>query len=167
MSRGVRSGMSAATVAGFNFLLFQEPEENDLRAVEAYIKSLVPEKSPWLVDGNLSEKARRGKVIFERRKTNDGRLIERKNRCVSCHFPPLYTDRRKHVVGKKGWLDRDDVFDTPHLLNIYDSAPYLHNGIAHSLEEIWTRYNPEDRHGQTNDMTKDQLNDLVEYLKTL
>ena len=55
----------------------------------------------------------------------------------------------------------------PHLNNIYDSAPYLHNGIADTLEEIWTRFNPEDRHGVTNDMTKDQLNDLIEYLKTL
>ena len=35
------------------------------------------------------------------------------------------------------------------------------------LEEIWTRYNPYDLHGVTNDMTKDQLNDLIEYLKTL
>ena len=64
-------------------------------------------------------------------------------------------------------LDLDDKVDVPHLNNIYDSAPYLHNGIASTLEEIWTRFNPEDRHGVTNDMTKDQLNDLIEYLKTL
>nr|MBC8392108.1 hypothetical protein [Deltaproteobacteria bacterium] len=45
--------------------------------------------------------------------------------------------------------------------------PYLHNGMAHTLEEIWTEFNPEDKHGITNDMTKDQLNDLIEYIKTL
>ena len=28
-------------------------------------------------------------------------------------------------------------------------------------------YNKNDQHGVTNDMTKDQLNDLIEYLKTL
>ena len=55
----------------------------------------------------------------------------------------------------------------PHLNNIYDSAPYLHNGMANTLEEIWTVHNPYDTHGVTNDMTKDQLNDLIEYLKTL
>jgi len=65
------------------------------------------------------------------------------------------------------WLDRQGKFDTPHLNNIYDSPPYLHNGIAHTLEEIWTLYNPDDRHGVTNDLTKDQLNDLIEFLKTL
>jgi cytochrome c peroxidase len=64
-------------------------------------------------------------------------------------------------------LDQEAMFDVPHLTNIYDSAPYLHNGISETLEEIWTRFNPEDRHGVTNDMTKDQLNDLIEFLKTL
>ncbi len=38
---------------------------------------------------------------------------------------------------------------------------------SETLEEIWTRFNPRDLHGFTNDMTKDQLNDLVEFLKTL
>ena len=70
-------------------------------------------------------------------------------------------------MGTKYQYDRESHFDTPHLSNIYDSAPYLHNGIAKTLEEIWTRYNVEDKHGMTNDMTKDQLNDLIEYLKTL
>jgi hypothetical protein len=35
------------------------------------------------------------------------------------------------------------------------------------LEEIWTLYNPHDTHGRTNDLTKAELNDLIEYLKTL
>jgi hypothetical protein len=42
-----------------------------------------------------------------------------------------------------------------------------HNGEAQSLEEIWTIYNPKDKHGVTSDMSKEQLNDLVEFLKTL
>ena len=68
---------------------------------------------------------------------------------------------------RKMMMDREAEFDVPHLNNIYDSAPYLHNGTAETLEEIWTRFNPYDEHGVTNDMTKDQLNDLMEYLKTL
>ena len=70
-------------------------------------------------------------------------------------------------VGTQGPLNRSGFFDKPHLTNIYDSAPYMHNGVSPTLEEIWTRFNPEDKHGVTNDMTKDQLNDLIEYLKTL
>jgi YVTN family beta-propeller protein len=116
---------------------------------------------------DLTEAQRRGKAIFERTVKNDGTPIPAGNRCVTCHPPPLYTDGKVHDVGTKFAYDRDGKFDAPHLHNIYDSAPYLHNGIAPTLEEIWTVFNPYDRHGVTNDMTKDQLNDLVEYLKTL
>jgi len=116
---------------------------------------------------DLTEAQRRGKIIFERTRKNDGTPIPVNNRCITCHPPPLYTDGRIHDVGTKFPYDRDGKFDSPQLLNIYDSAPYLHNGIAWTLEEIWTKYNPYDEHGVTNDMTKDQLNDLIEYLKTL
>jgi YVTN family beta-propeller protein len=57
-------------------------------------------------------------------------------------------------------------FDVPHLNNIYDSAPYLHNGSAKTLEEIWTKYNMLEGHGLTRDMTRRQFNDLIAYLKT-
>ena len=58
-------------------------------------------------------------------------------------------------------------FDSAHLNNIFESAPYLHDGRAPTLEEIWTVHNPDDRHGISSDWTKQQLNDLVEYLKVL
>jgi YVTN family beta-propeller protein len=115
----------------------------------------------------LSAAQSRGKLIFERTRTNDGREIPPEGRCITCHFPPYFTDRTQRDVGTKQALDRQGKFDVPHLNNIYDSAPYLHNGMADTLEEIWTVHNPYDKHGVTNDMTKDQLNDLIEYLKTL
>lgn len=115
----------------------------------------------------LTDAQRRGKAIFERERANDGRPIPPEGRCVTCHPAPIYTDGRIHDVGTKFATDKTGDFDPPHLNNIYDSAPYLHNGIAWTLEEIWTKYNPYDKHGVTSDMTKDQLNDLVEYLKTL
>ena len=63
--------------------------------------------------------------------------------------------------------DRSPVFDTPHLTNVAYSSPYLHDGSAGTLEEIWTVFNPKDTHGVSNDLTKDELNDLIEYLKRL
>ncbi len=119
------------------------------------------------VGAPLTEAQRRGKAMFERTRTNAGEIIPKQNRCTTCHFPPLYTDRQRHDVGTQMPFDVSAEFDVPHLNNIYDSAPYLHNGAAHTLEEIWTTYNAYDQHGVTNDMTKDQLNDLIEYLKTL
>jgi YVTN family beta-propeller protein len=142
------------------------PEE--LSALDNYICTIPrPPNRYRPLGAELTEAQRRGKQMFERMMTNDGRIIPKGNRCAACHFPPLYTDRSRHDIGTKFPLDRELRFDTPHLNNIYDSAPYLHNGIAETLEEIWTRYNPNDKHGVTNDMTKDQLNDLIEYLKTL
>ena len=88
-------------------------------------------------------------------------------RCAFCHAPPYFTNRNTYDVGSASPLDTEKRFDVPHLNNIYDSAPYMHDGRAKSLEEIWTVYNPYDTHGHTNDLTKDELNDLIEYLKTL
>jgi YVTN family beta-propeller protein len=142
------------------------PEE--LSALDNYIATIPrPPNRYRPLGAPLTEAQRRGMKMFERTVTNDGREIPVENRCVSCHPPPLFTDRTQRDVGTKMLYDREEVFDVPHLNNIYDSAPYLHNGIADTLEEIWTRYNPDDEHGVTNDMTKDQLNDLIEYLKTL
>jgi len=142
------------------------PEQ--LSALDNYICTIPrPPNRYRPLGAKLTDAQRRGKIMFERTMTNDGRTIPEEQRCATCHFPPLYTDRKCHNVGTKMPLDREEEFDVPHLNNIYDSAPYLHNGIAETLEEIWTRYNPHDEHGLTNDMTKDQLNDLIEYIKTL
>ncbi len=69
-------------------------------------------------------------------------------------------------VGTEKATDNSGKLDTPQLTNIAITAPYLHDGSARTLEEIWTVFNPEDKHGRTNDLTKDELNDLIEYLRT-
>jgi len=150
------------------FTRIQPFTPDELSALDNYICTIPrPPNRYRPLGAELTDAQRRGKKMFERTLANDGRIIPKGNRCATCHFPPLFSDRQRHDIGTKLWLDRESEFDTPHLNNIYDSAPYLHNGIAETLEEIWTRYNPDDQHGVTNDMTKDQLNDLMEYLKTL
>ncbi|MBN1805192.1 MAG: beta-propeller fold lactonase family protein [Sedimentisphaerales bacterium] len=150
------------------FTRIQPFAPDELSALDNYICTIPrPPNRYRPLGAELTDAQRRGKKMFERTMANDGRIIPKENRCVTCHFPPLYTDRQRHDIGTKFWLDMESEFDTPHLNNIYDSAPYLHNGMAETLEEIWTRYNPDDKHGITNDMTKDQLNDLIEFLKTL
>jgi len=140
----------------------------ELDALDTYICTIPRPPNRYRgVGEKLTPAQRRGKEVFERTMANDGRVIPEDNRCITCHPPPYFTDRQRHDIGTKMWLDHTGDFDTPHLSNIYDSAPYLHNGISETLEEIWTEFNPDDKHGVSNDMTKDQLNDLVEYLKTL
>jgi hypothetical protein len=66
--------------------------------------------------------------------------------CATCHVPPLYTDSSllenpflKHIVGTQ--VDSTDVdaaagFDTPSLVNIWDSGPYLHHALAGALRSV-------------------------------
>jgi cytochrome c peroxidase len=70
-------------------------------------------------------------------------------------------------VGTLASSDDSILFATPHLNNVFASPPYLHDGRATTLEEIWTLYGKTEQHGAVNDLTKIQLNDLVEYLKSL
>jgi YVTN family beta-propeller protein len=117
--------------------------------------------------GDLTAAQERGKSIFERTNSKNGSAIAESNQCAFCHSGPKYTDRQQIDVGSGKSTDRSPVIDVPQLLNLAYSAPYLHDGSARSLEEIWTVFNPKDTHGVTNDLTKDELNDLIEYLKTL
>jgi len=100
--------------------------------------------------------------------TNDGKEIPIENRCDTCHpANSHYTSKTSFDVGTAAKFDTSGLFDTPQLDRVYQDAPYLHNGEALSLEEIWTLFNNYDQHGVTSDMNKNQLNDLIEFLKTL
>jgi YVTN family beta-propeller protein len=120
-----------------------------------------------LPNGELTAAQDRGKAIFERTAYKSGKPIAETNQCASCHSGPKYTNQKQVDVGTGKSSDRSSVIDVPQLSNVAYSAPYLHDGSARSLEEIWTVFNPKDTHGVSNDLTKDELNDLIEYLKTL
>ena len=120
-----------------------------------------------LPGGELTQAQERGKTIFERTTTKNGTPIPQGNQCGYCHSWPKYTNNKLADVGSGKPTDRSPMVDVAHLPNIAYSAPYLHDGSAKSLEEIWTIFNPHDTHGVTNDLQKDELNDLIEYLRTL
>jgi YVTN family beta-propeller protein len=120
-----------------------------------------------LPSGDPTPAQERGRAIFERTRTKNGMPIPEEKQCGYCHSGPKYTNQRQLNVGTGKLTDRSPVIDVPQLPNVAYSAPYLHDGSARSLEEIWTVFNPKDQHGVTNDLTKDELNDLIEYLKTL
>jgi cytochrome c peroxidase len=118
-------------------------------------------------NGELTEAQERGKALFERTRRKNGAAIPPANQCPVCHSGRHYTNLKMFDVGSGKATDRSPLIDTPQLNNIALTAPYLHDGSARTLEEIWTVFNPNDTHGVTNDLQKDELNDLIEYLKTL
>ena len=132
-----------------------------------YIRSLPARPNRWRqADGTLTPSQERGKAIFERAKDNFGKVIPLENRCSYCHSGPEGTSRQLFDVGTIKPTDHPGPFKAPQLTNIALTGPYLHDGSARTLEEIWTIYNPQDKHGRTNDLTKDELNDLIEYLRS-
>ena len=141
----------------------------DLNALVSYIKRELTHPPNYYQNQSfgLTPAQMRGKEIYQRAVTNDGKEIPVDNRCITCHPPPNFTNRLLSNVGTLSEIDDPMQFDAPNLNNVYESAPYLHDGRATTLEEIWTKYNDEDQHGVANDLSKDQLNDLIEYLRSL
>lgn len=82
-------------------------------------------------------------------------LFEGKARCSQCHNGPNFTDEKYHNLGVDWDTDIVDLgrykvtkkeqdigaFKTPTLREIADTAPYMHNGIIATLEEIVVFYN--------------------------
>jgi YVTN family beta-propeller protein len=138
-----------------------------LKDLTTFIKSLPPSRVARSADGKLTAAQERGRAVFFATRTPEGKPIPRERRCDTCHRPPLYTLSLSFSVGTKGPYDSSGAFDTPQLLGVGASAPYLHDGRAQTLEELWTIYNTNDLHGVSSYMNKIQLNDLIEFLKTL
>jgi len=137
----------------------------DLDALAAYSNAHKFTLSPH-ARGGLNESARRGKELFFAKETG----------CAECHSGPYYTDStpqspfKLHDVGT-GEDDPSEKmgskYDTPTLLGVYRTPPYLHHGKALTLEEVLTSCNRGDRHGKTSQLTPAQIADLVEFLKAL
>jgi YVTN family beta-propeller protein len=146
----------------------QSYTQAELADLVSFIKAIPLRPNRYrLPNGELTPAQERGKAIYERTKTKSGLPIPERNQCPVCHSGPHYTNQELADVGSGKPTDRSPRFDVPQLNNIALTAPYLHDGSARSLEEIWTVFNPKDTHGVTNDLTKDELNDLIEYLRTL
>jgi YVTN family beta-propeller protein len=150
------------------FFRSQSFTDHELTDLVTFVYSLPYRPNRYrLANGELTAAQERGKAIFERTTYKNGKPIPQANQCTYCHSGPKFTNQKQLDVGTGKSTDRSPVLDVPHLRNVAYSAPYLHDGSARSLEEIWTVFNPKDTHGVSNDLTKDELNDLVEYLKTL
>ncbi len=98
--------------------------------------------------------------------------------CAECHSGERLTDSGfdgtaepiRHDVGTLSETSgmrmggELDGLDTPSLLGIWRTAPYLHDGSAATLMEVLVEANPEDEHGVTSDLSSEELSALEAYL---
>ena len=159
MALGFRENMENAVRSGLRFILYREVVEDEAKAIDAYLRSLTPRLSPYRNrDGSPTAQAKRGEAIFRSPKAM----------CSACHTGELFTDCKSHDVGTAGPLDGEArAFDNPSLLELYRTGPYLHDGRAVTLHELFTKFNQGDKHGRTSHLSKDELDDLVAYLLSL
>jgi YVTN family beta-propeller protein len=154
MATGVRADAETAVRSGIYYVQFAIPTTRKTEALNAYLRSLEPVASPYLVDGHPSEAAENGRRIFA------------EAGCARCHAGELLTDLQRHNVGTATEEEPRGRFDTPTLVEAWRTAPYLHDGRATTIREVLTRFNPDDRHGRTSSLTEDELSDLIEYVLT-
>lgn len=128
----------------------------DLDALAAYVASLEPWPSPYrLPDGALSDSAQRGMRLFLSGSPDCG-----------CHSPPQYTNQQAHNLAGAGFsLEEYEAMDTPTLRGLWATAPYMHDGVAQTLEEVLTRTDP--LHSVAGRLTEQQLDDLIAFLLSL
>ena len=112
----------------------------DLDAIAAYVESLNSfDNSPIRgANTSLSNDAEIGKVLF----ADTG--------CINCHSGANFTDSNtqvRHNIGSLTALSGNrlnetlDGIDTPTLRDLWQTAPYLHDGSAESIEDAITAHN--------------------------
>ena len=117
--------------------------------MDAYLKSLQPVPSPFLVNGELSEKAKAGRKVFD------------KLGCGECHSGPYYTDLKMHRIGDD--IEFEEGWDTPTLREVWRTAPYLFDGRAATMEEVFSVH----KHGIEKKVSKKEIEELTEYVNSL
>jgi cytochrome c peroxidase len=120
--------------------------DNIVASIVAFQRSLISRSSPFdryaAGDFNaLTSQQRRGFEIFRSAET----------RCFECHAFPTFSDNQFHVLGvpdnsadspDRGRVevlnapDAEFGFRTPGLRNVVLTAPYMHNGVFATLEEV-------------------------------
>ena len=116
-------------------------------------------------------------------------LFKGKARCILCHNGPNFTDNQFHNLGvpQEGLLKEDlgrfevtrlerdkGAFKTPTLRSVTETAPYMHDGVFKTLEEVIDFL---DKGGGPNPhlsplmrplgLSGEEKRDLIEFLKAL
>lgn len=148
MVSGIRKDAETAVISGIKYILFAASTEEIAPAIDVYLKSLSPVPSPYLVNGNLSEAAQKGKVHFEKN-------------CASCHSGTYYTDMKQYKVNWTNGPDQNVKMDVPALNEVWRTAPYLYDGRSYTMQEMLKV------HGPAETLSENELNDLAEYVLSL
>jgi len=168
-------------------------------AIASYVRSLNS------FDSRFDEYMRGNKTVLNQQEIDGMNLFMGKAKCATCHFTPLFNgtvppnySKSEHEVigtpqdasGKKLSSDQGrylynkmpqlvGAFKTPTVRNVAVTAPYMHNGVFKTLEEVVDFYNKGGGQGLGYEvenqtlpfdelkLTKKEEKALVAFMKTL
>lgn len=173
---------------------------NICNAIASYERTLVALNSRF-------DKYMNGKATMSKDEINGFNLFMGRAKCGTCHFMPLFSGAKpprfyyieSEVLGipedanaKPATLDKDSgryfttgspvhlfAFKTPSLRNVELTAPYMHNGVFKTLDEVVEFYNNGGGKGlhiapanqslsfDKLNLTKKDRSDIISFLKTL
>jgi YVTN family beta-propeller protein len=156
---GWQTDLESAMVESFTkSMQGPRPGGDDVKALVAYLGTLDYPRNPYRdPDGGLSPAAKRGEAVFKSAKAA----------CNTCHGGPELTDGKIHVAGLE---ERNDVYrgyNPPSLRGVYDKDPYLHDGRSPTLRGALTGPHSADAVSGLGELTDEEVDDLVAYLKSL
>jgi YVTN family beta-propeller protein len=128
-----------------------KPTDEQVSDLAAFLNSLTP-PSPEQVDIDPIDGSAvsRGREVFSTRK------------CASCHVPPEYTSPDHFDVGLSDEVGNHE-FNPPSLRSVCRRDALLHDGRAHSLDDVFAK----ERHPRGLALNPQEIADLVAFLKTL
>ncbi len=169
-------------------------------ALASYVRSLA------VFESRFDSYMRGDKSALNDQEKRGFNLFVGKAKCATCHFmpvfngtlPPFFTNSEQEVLGvpkDKAGTELDDdlgryvfntdlkqlkhAFKTPTVRNIEKSAPYMHNGVYQTLEEVMDFYNKGGGIGLGLDvesqtlpdaplqLTDQEIKDIIVFMKTL
>lgn len=149
MISGIREKAEIAVRKGFTHIQFSECPEEMATCVDDYLRTLRPVPSPYLVNGQLSEKAIKGRKVFD------------KLNCADCHSGVYFTDRKMYRIGEN--VEFENGWDTPTLIEVWRTAPYLFDGRAATLKDVFKTH----KHGINRKISDKEIDELTEYVNSL
>ena len=161
--RDLHPGLASSLLRGYRRYSASRPED-----LETWVESLPRPLHP----AHLAMAQGRAAIDPWAEKMSSGMEIFEIASCHVCHTPPSFTHLGGHPVRslfpEYGAQLRPTVFlDTPSLLGIGAKGHWLQDGRADSLEEVLVEHNRSNRHGDTANLSEQQIHQLAEMLDVL
>ena len=103
------------------------------RAIAAYERSLITTDTAF-------DRFMRGDTNALTTAQKQGLEVFHRAGCSFCHNGPMLSDYKLHAIGLNDAESRREAFRTPSLRQLRHTAPYMHHGEMHTLDEVLLFY---------------------------